>query len=538
MAFSAFLKFCHKTDARPKVFAHKSRIVGDSTGIPAKPDRSVPFVRSPIQVVTCMSSEFWNSLKVKSLLCLALLAGGKGALFAQDNVAVEWNNAALQTIRYLRPGVTSISRSLAVVHTCMFDAWSAYDKKAVATVAESRRRRPEVERTEENKKRAVSFAAYRCLADLYPSETAKYNAIMALLAFDPADTSLDPNSASGVGNLAAQAVLKFRHHDGSNQLGDLHPGAYSDYTGYAPINDSEHIKDGDHWQPLRTPIPDGGLSGRFLIQKFLTPHWGLVTPFALTSGSQLRPKKGPETLSNREQYVAQAEETLRLSEGLTDEQKMIAEYWADGPSSETPPGHWCLFAQFVSHRDHHSLDDDIKMFFVLTNALMDAGIAAWDAKRAFDSVRPVTAVHLLYAGNPVRAWGGRFKGTQTISGENWQPYQANVMASTPPFPEFVSGHSTFSAAAAEVLKRFSGSDIFGASVSFAPGRSKVEPGLTPRELITLSWPTFTAAAEQAGMSRRLCGIHFADADLGGRMIGKKVGERAWQHAWALIDGKG
>jgi hypothetical protein len=453
-----------------------------------------------------MNVNFRKPLNVKNLMWLALLLLTiRESGFAQDNVVIQWNNAALQTIRYLRPGVTTISRSLAIVHTCMFDAWSAYDNKAIAAIPGSRQRRPSQERTEENKKKAISFAAYRCLADLYPSETAKYNAVMALLGFDPADSNVDPRTASGIGNAAAAAVLNFRHHDGSNQLGDLHPGAYSDYTGYVSSNDPEHIRDADRWQPLRTPIPDGGFSGRFLVQRFLTPHWGQVTPFALASGSELRPKKGPETLSNREAYMAQAEETLRLSAELTDEQKMIAEYWADGPSSETPPGHWCLFAQFVSLRDRHNLDDDVKMFFILGNALMDAGIAAWDAKRAFDSVRPITAVHVLFAGSEVRAWGGRFRGTQTIKGEEWQPYQPTVMASTPPFPEFVSGHSTFSAAAAEALKRFSGSDAFGASVSFAAGRSKIEPGLTPRDPVTLFWPTFTAAADQAGMSRRYCG---------------------------------
>ncbi|SRR5258708_9096584 len=257
----------------------------------------------------------------------------------------------------------------------------------------------------------------------------------------------------------------------------------------------------------------------------------------MESGSQFRPKKKPASfVQHKKEYIRQAKELLELSADLTDEQKMIAEYWADGPASETPAGHWCLFGQFVSSRDHHNLDDDVKMFFVLTNALLDVSIAAWDVKRAFDSVRPVTAVHFLFANQPVRAWGGRFKGTQTIEGKDWQPYQPVVMAMTPPFPEFVSGHSTFSAAAAEVLKSFTGSDSFGASYTYERGRSKVEPGLTPREQMTLAWPTFTAAADQAGMSRRYCGIHFADGDLEGRKLGRKVGYAAWQKAAALFQG--
>jgi hypothetical protein len=457
---------------------------------------------------------------------------------APQNAVIQWNNAALQTIRYRHPGPTINARMLAIVHTCIYDAWAAYDDKAVATTLGEKLRRPIAERTEDNRSKAVSFAAYRCLVDLFPEESARYNNLMNDMRLDSRDMSLDPSTPIGIGNLAAASVLGFRHHDGSNQLGDLHPGAYSDYTGYKPVNNVDNIQDADRWQPLRTPIPDGGLYGRYLTQAFLTPQWGLVTPFALTSGAQFRPQREPASLvANKDHYIAQAKELLQLSAGLTDEQKMIAEYWADGPSSETPPGHWCLFGQFISARDHHSLDDDVKMFFALTNALLDASIAAWDAKRAFDSVRPVTAIHFLFADQPVQAWGGRFKGTQAILGKDWQPYQPVVMAMTPPFPEFISGHSTFSAAAAEVLKNFTGSDAFGGSYTFERGRSKVEPGLTPHATLTLSWPTFTAAADQAGISRRYCGIHFADGDLDGRATGRKVGKKVWQRAFDLMNGR-
>lgn len=470
------------------------------------------------------------------LAWFVLVRGLQG--FAQQNAVIEWNNAALQTIRYRHPGPTINARMLAIVHTCMYDAWTAYDDRAVATILGGKLRRPSAERTEENKKKAVSFAAYRCLLDLFPEESGRYNSVMNDLKLDPQDTTRDSSTPAGIGNLAAASVLAFRHHDGSNQLGDQHPGAYSDYTGYKPVNDVEHLKDADRWQPLRTPIPDGGLYGRFLTQTFLTPQWGLVTPFALNSGAQFRPRREPASiLASKEHYITQAKEILQLSADLTDEQKMIAEYWADGPSSETPPGHWCLFAQFVSARDHHSLDDDVKMFFALTNALLDASIAAWDAKRTFDSVRPVTAIHFLFGDQPVHAWGGRFKGTETIPGREWQPYQPVVMAMTPPFPEFISGHSTFSAAAAEVLKSFTGSDAFGASYTFERGRSKVEPGLTPHATLTLSWPTFTAAADQAGMSRRYCGIHFADGDLEGRATGRDVGKAVWLRALEFISGQ-
>src|SRR5258708_18292275 len=210
---------------------------------------------------------------------LALTVVAMESAAAQDNIVIQWNNIALQTIRYRHPGPTINARALAIAHTCTFDAWAAYDDKAVATQMGDTLRRPLVERTEENKKKAISFAAYRCLADLFPSDVARYQALMAELGFNPTDTRIDAKTPSGIGNLAASSVLRFRHHDGSNQLGDLHPGAYTDYTGYTPANDPDYIKDVDRWQPLRTPVPDGGLYGRFLVQTFTTPQWGLVTPF-------------------------------------------------------------------------------------------------------------------------------------------------------------------------------------------------------------------------------------------------------------------
>lgn len=228
-------------------------------------------------------------------------------------------------------------------------------------------------------------------------------------------------------------------------------------------------------------------------------------------------------------YKLQAQEVLDYSANLTDRQKAIAEYWADGPKSELPPGHWVLFADFVSRRDHHNTDKDAKLYFAMTNAILDASIAAWDAKRAFDYVRPVTAIHVQFAGKMVTAWAGPGLGTRLIPAETWRPYQA-VTVVTPPFPEYFSGHSVFSAAAAEVLRRFTHSDHFGGSVLILKGSSRVEPGLVPAADLTLSWPTFSDAANEAGVSRRFGGIHFIQGDLDGRARGPLVGAQAWRKA--------
>src|SRR5262249_31644522 len=148
-------------------------------------------------------------------------------------------------------------------------------------------------------------------------------------------------------------------------------------------------------------------NGTFVTQSFLAPFWTQVKSFALSSGDQFRSfvaKFGP-LRSNDPEFVSQAKALIDTSANLSDAQKMIAEYWADGPNSETPPGHWSLFAQYVSARDRNSLDDDVKLFFALTNALFDASIVAWDAKLAFDSVRPVTEIPYLFAGQQIRTWG-------------------------------------------------------------------------------------------------------------------------------------
>jgi hypothetical protein len=446
-----------------------------------------------------------------------------------DNVALSWNRAALEAVRRTSMGPPIVARALHVTHAAMYDAWAAHDDLAFGSRLGDQLRRPPAQRTPQAKAEAASFAAHRTLVDLFPSQATAFAELMGELGHDPEEVGPE-GSPSAVGVLAARAVLAFRHGDGSNQLGDLGPepggppGAYEDWTGYRPVNPLGRLLDPNRWRPL--PTPDG--AG----QRFLAPHWGLVVPFALRAGWQLRPRPRPPRRHPERAFLVQAIQLLADSAGLTDEYKAIAEYWADGPGSETPPGHWCLHAQDVSARDGHGLDEDVRLFFALTGALLDAGIACWDAKRAYDSVRPITAIRFLFAGRDVLAWGGPGQGTRRIRGEDWQPYIA-----TPPFPEYVSGHSTFSAAAATVLARFTGSDRFGGGVTIPAGSSRIEPGTTPFTDVVLSWPTFTDAAVQAGRSRRFGGIHFRDGDLVGQALGAMVGAGAWEVAAGLFGGR-
>ena len=371
---------------------------------------------------------------------------------------------------------------------------------------------------------------------------------MAGLGYDPSDMSSDTATPAGIGNLASRAVLEFRHHDGANQLGDAPGGApgipYSDYTGFVPANepmdllaafDPGTVYDPSAWQPLRYR----DVTGTIVTPSFVGAQWQHVRPFALRSSTDLRSPTAPARYGSPA-YEAQARQLVDPSAALTDRQKAIAEYWADGPNSELPPGHWNLFAQFVARRDRHGakehrLDLDVKLFFALTNAVFDAGICAWDNKCAFASVRPITAVRYLYHGRAIRAWAGPYRGSGEIDGGAWLPYQPSYFP-TPPFPEYSSGHSSFSAAGAEILRRFTRGDTFGGAATIVAGSSKVEPGIVPATDITLAWPTFSAAADEAGISRRYGGIHFERGDLDARQAGRLAARIAWEKAQTYFAG--
>src|ERR1700694_187862 len=484
------------------------------------------------RIWTVMRDSKFAFYSLKMLIRVGLLIGCCFCVSARaaESIVVRWNSTALQAIRETHAGPPQAARALAMAHTCMYDAWAAYDPVAVGTRLGSQLRRPLDEANATNKKKAISYAAYRCLSDIFPRQQSSLHKEMADLGYDPNDTSTNPTTPVGIGNVVAAEVIKSCHHDGANQLGDLEPGPYEDYTGYEPVNGPDRLNDPNRWQPLRV-IDHGDL----MIQRFIVPFWNRVSPFALASASQFRTHAPYSYEKTRRQYIQQALDLIDISARLTERQKVIADYWADGPSSETPPGHWCLFAQFVSARDHNNLDMDVKMFFALTNALLDASIAAWDTKRAYDSVRPITAIRFLFSGKSIRAWAGPYQDTREIKGAEWTPYQESNLV-TPAFPEYPSGHSAFSAAGAEILRLFTGTDAFKGSALIKAGTSRIEPGSVPAHHLTLFWNTFTDAANEAGMSRRYGGIHFQLGEVMGRKIGRMVADQTYAKALSYFHG--
>jgi len=217
----------------------------------------------------------------------------------------------------------------------------------------------------------------------------------------------------------------------------------------------------------------------------------------MSSSSQFRPP-GPPSLDSQ-QYAADYDEVKSLGAAVdstrTEEQTQIALFWADGAGTETPPGHWNSIAQTIADMQGNTLEQNARLFALLNIAMADAAICAWDAKYTFDFWRPVTAINYL---EPEL---------------NWMSFIV-----TPPFPDYVSGHSTFSGAAATVLALFYDTD----DLPFTTGSDFLPD-------VYRSFPTCLDAAEEAAVSRLYGGIHFRSANEDGLQAGISIGEWAATH---------
>ena len=251
-----------------------------------------------------------------------------------DNLVLVWNEETLDAIRTLSPGPTVAVRALAVVHTAIYDAWAAYDPVAVGTRLGANLRRPTVERTQANKDKAVSFAAYLALVDLFPARQAASPSEWPLgYATDGTDTSTGGHGRDhrgpGGGGLSPQ-----RRRQPAQRL--------CRHQRYTPVNTWDKVVDPDRWQPLCVPLPPPGATECLAQQKYLTPHWRTVVPFGLKSADQYRPDYGPAVSVEKGKpssaYLKEVDQQLLYSASLTDTHKVIAEYWSDGPRSELPPG--------------------------------------------------------------------------------------------------------------------------------------------------------------------------------------------------------
>ena len=575
------------------------------------------------------------------------------------SVARRWDEALLDAIRRALPNPPVHARNLFHTSVAMWDAWATYDPTARGYLFTEKHQAGDVEAA---RREAMSYAAYRVLTSRYiksvggSESLSEFADVMETLCY-PIDTATrDGESPAAIGNRIAELVLETTVADGSNETDGYAASDYQPVNGPLVVNRPGTVMtDPNRWQPLQIEhmISQNGIPVTNGVQQAVGPHWGHVTSFALPRdtgpGTPIDPgpppRLGADPASDAA-YKAQAVEVVRLSGELdpadgvmidispgalgnndlgtndgtghpvnpatgrpyqpdmvlrADFERVMAEFWADGPSSETPPGHWNVLANLVSDEldpdlrvggtgdPVDRLQWDTKLYLAVNGAVHDAAIAAWGLKGHYDSARPISMIrylagrgqssdpslpsydpegiplvpgvielitaettaaggrHEALAGHEgeiaVHAWRGtppdpktEDSGVGWILAANWAPYQLPTFV-TPSFPGFVSGHSAFSRAAAEVLTGFTGSEYFPGGMSgytIRAGSLKFERG--PTADIRLEWGTYYDASDQAGRSRLFGGIHIAADDLLGRRIGSECGIAAWELARHYFEG--
>jgi hypothetical protein len=575
----------------------------------------------------------------------------------ERSVARVWNETLLQLIREVIPAPTVHARNLFHTSAAMWDAWAAYDPTVQGYFVEEKLTADDVPAAREA---AISFAAYRLLTWRYGTvsdlATAgdELDAVMASLCYDIAFEATEGDSPAALGNRIAAAVIAAGAEDGA-----LENDRYVD-SSYRPANDplvvdesGTEMNDPNSWQPLSLgeQIAQNGLPIPGNVQTSIGPHWGSVESFALPTSPQGTPiDPGPPPRlgdpDTDEEFKQSALEVLRYSSELDatdgaevdaspgvlganplgtndgmghpenpatgepyeanvvargDFRRVVAEYWADGPKSETPPGHWNLIANEVQDAPGFErriggtgpvldpLEWDVKLYLALNGAVHDAAIAAWGLKGHYDSARPISMIRYMGGrgqssdpGGPsydaeglplepglvevvtaessrpgerhaeladhvgevaVRAWRGfpddpenETSGVGWILAVDWVPYQRSGFV-TPAFAGYVSGHSTFSRAAAEVMTAMTGSEYFpGGEFVWTTEEGDLLHEEGPTEDVTIEWATYYDAADQAGISRLYMGIHIAADDVEGRRVGAEVGTTAWARAQEFFDG--
>jgi hypothetical protein len=394
----------------------------------------------------------------KLFSCSALTAFLIGTV-AHADVVTEWNNAALDAIRNGHTPPPIASRSLAILHASIYDAVNGIARTHEPYLVQS------AVAASASREAAASAAAHEALVSLFPAAASSFDALhAAILAAIPNG----PQKIAGIvwGEFVADQILAARANDGWNASvpppGGSGPGVW-------------------------IPTPPAFLP-------YLLPQWGFVMPFAMSSSSQFRPP-GPPSLDSQ-RYAADYNEVKELGAAVgstrTEEQTQIALFWADGAGTETPPGHWNSIAQIIAAAHSNTLEENARLFALLNIAMADAAICAWDAKYMFHFWRPVTAIAFA---EPELHWMS--------------------FIVTPPFPDYVSGHSTFRGAAATVLPLFYGTEDlpFTTGSDFLPG-------------VYRSFSTCLDAAEEAAVSRLYGGIHFRSANEDGLQAGISIGEWA------------
>lgn len=412
-----------------------------------------------------------------------------------------------------------------------FDAISPYSATMQGVFSRIPRRPASEGVDNTNRNIAILYASLRALSAVQPKYVATWRQMLVTVGLNPDDNSTNLATAVGIGNFAGNAVVAGRKNDGMNRDGDaggrrynLTP--YADTTGYEPVNTAFELKDPSRWQPkvLNSNV------GIFRIQKYVTPQWGNTRPITMSRREMKRHMPPPPTKSdwrrNPAAYKQQVDELLAASANMTDMQKMIAEHFNDKFVSLGRAG------DFIRRQRGMSLEQFVQYDFLLQIATHDGGVATWAAKTKYDAVRPFSAVRFLYGKKKIRAWGGVGKGTvNDITGDEWESYLP-----TADHPEYPSGSSCFCAAHAQASRRFLGTDTFGWTVPKAAGSSVIEPGITPKTDIVMSFPTFSSFQLDSGYSRLWGGVHFKSAIDESQGLCEPFGDSAYEFVMKHITG--
>ena len=576
-----------------------------------------------------------------------------------SSVARRWDDALLDAIRRSLPNPPVHARNLFHVSVAMWDAWATYDTTATGYVFTEKQHVGPCD-VGAARNEAISYAAYRVLTARFikavgaDKSLSEFADLMDALSYPTAITTTEGGTPAAVGNRIAKAVLDYGNSDGSNEANGY---AAPDYK---PVNPplvvalpEITIVDPNRWQPLQIEhlLSQNGVVLASGVQQAVGPHWGHVTSFGIPpggpSGVPFDPGGPPrlgdpstdalfktqvvEVIRDSSLLDAVSDATLDISPAAIganalgsnsghgyaknpatgmayaaqiaragDFYRAIAEFWADGPNSETPPGHWNVLGNAVSDALAPNLriggsgpvvdrlQWDVKLYLALNGAVHDAAIAAWGLKGRYDGNRPISMIRYMaslgqstdpsvgsydkeglplvpglielitkdktVSGGPMaalkgsegkialRAWRPASPDPNAshvgwVLGTTWMPYQLPTFV-TPSFQGYISGHSTFSRAAAEVLTGITGSEYFPGGLSewtVKAGSLKFEAG--PSADVVLEWATYYDAADQAGQSRLFGGIHVQADDFTGRIVGSTCGKDAWALAQRYYSGR-
>jgi hypothetical protein len=375
-------------------------------------------------------------------------------------MVLRWNAIALQTIRLEKATPPVAARSLAIMHLAVYDSVMAVaqtHEPYLVNITAAPGTSPEA---------AAAAAAHQVLVALHPKQREYLDAMLRTCWLDIPRTAARDQGAE-LGRSIADKMLEARKTDNADLESKF---GYKNEPG--------------KWQPTAPQF-----------QQALLPHWGYVKPFAIKKGTQYEPPAPPSFKSDA--FATAYHEVKKLggkdSRFRTKEQTDIAHFWADNVGTVTPPGHWNQIAQGIAVQRGNTLAENARLFAHLNIALSDTAVLCWVIKFTFEYWRPITAIR--------------------VEDPNWTP-----LLTTPPFPAYTSGHSTFSGAASALLAHSFGSD----KIEFSTTSDDL-PGMT-RKFASLS-----SAAEEAGMSRIYGGIHWQFDNTEGLRVGRTLGAYVYRN---------